>query len=260
MRARSSLTKVAGAIALWLLALAPLRAGWTLQSSERLATGSPAITLVRKTVANSGTAEIHAVFFNVKHCAVRVLDHPGAAGDLGSAMRANGCLAGVNGNYFRSGRASVGLVISDGRTLHPLERAKLLSGVLTASPSRFSLLRFAEFAPDAPVAQALQAGPFLVDRGEAVHGLEAARAAARTVVLADGKGAGALLVCKSVTLAEMAAILSTPGIISEMRVSRALNLDGGSSSGLWVDAAPHPFYLPENKNVRNYLALMLREK
>lgn len=252
--------RLAAAAAIWLLALAPLRAGWTLESSERLPTASPAIMLTRKTVADGHAAEIHAVFFNVKQCTLRVIDHPEMGGDLAAAMRAHGCLAGVNGNYFQPDRTPLGLVISDGRTLHPLQRARLLSGILTVTPSRFSLLRFAEFMPDASITQALQAGPFLVDRGQPVNGLEATRRAARTVLLADGRGGGALLVCKSVTLAEMAAILATPGIVSEMRVRRALNLDGGSSAGLWVDAKPGPFYLPEIGNVRNYLALVPRGK
>jgi hypothetical protein len=34
-------------------------------------------------------------------------------------------------------------------------------------------------------------------------------------------------------LLELAHILVTPGFISEMRVKRVLNLDGGPSTGLW---------------------------
>jgi uncharacterized protein YigE (DUF2233 family) len=251
---------IAGAAGVWLWTLVCGQAQWTLEFSEKLETASPLITLARKTVAGGRRVEIHAVFFNVKQCALRVVDDAEDAATLETAMRAHGCLAGVNGNYFHPDRTPLGLVISDGRQVHALERAKLLSGILVVKAGHFSLLRTAEFTPDAAVTEALQAGPFLVDKGVPVPGLEATRRAERTVVLADGKGNGALVVCDEVTLAEMAAILTTPGIFPELHVERALNLDGGSSTGMWVDALPKPLYLEEIKEVRNYLGVMAREK
>ena len=251
---------IAGAIGVWLSTLVFGQADWTLQFSESLKTASPIITLIRKTLAGDRPVEIHVVFFDIRNCDLRVIDHPGEEGNLDAAMRANHCLAGVNGNYFHPDRTSLGLVISDGVGVHPLERARLLSGLLVSKPGHFSLLRAAEFTPDKSITQALQAGPFLIDKGGAVPGLEATRRAERTVVLSDGKYQGALLVCNSATLAEMAAILATPGIITEMRVTRALNLDGGSSTAMWVDVMPNPFYMSELSSVRNYLALVPRGK
>lgn len=237
-----------------------MHADWILQSSTHIETASPAITLVHKTVAGDRDVEIHVVFFDIRKCDLRVIDHPDEAGDLEDAMLANKCLAGVNGNYFHPDRTSLGLVISDGVGVHALERAKLLSGILLARPGHFSLVRFAEYSPGKLITQALQAGPFFIDKGVAVPGLEATRVADRTIVLSDGKNLGALLVCRSATLAETAAILATPGIITEMHIARALNLDGGSSTALWADALPKPLYLPELKSVRNYLALVPRAK
>jgi len=251
---------ISGATGVWLWTLACGQAQWALDSSEKLEPASPLISLARKTVSGGRSVELHVVFFNVKQCALRVVDDAEGTATLETAMRSHGCLAGVNGNYFHPDRTSLGLVISDGRKMHAQERAKLLSGILVVKAGGFSLLRTAEFAPDAAVTQALQAGPFLVDRGAPVPGLEATRRAERTVVLADGKGNGALVVCDDVTLAEMAAILTTPGIFQELHVERALNLDGGSSTGMWVDAVPKPFYLEEINEVRNYLGLVAREK
>ena len=200
-----------GTIALWFAAFASVHAGWTLQSSERMETASSAIKFVRKTITGDRDVEIHTIFFDIRNCDLRVIDHPGEENDLAAAMLANHCLAGVNGNYFHPDRTSLGLGISDGLGIHAIERAKLLSGVLAAKPGHFSLLRFAEFKPEKSITCALQAGPFLIDKGEVVPGLEATRIAKRTVVLSDGKTLGALLVCHSATLAEMAAILATPG-------------------------------------------------
>jgi hypothetical protein len=251
---------ILGAAGTWLVTLAPAQGGWMLETSERIESASSLITFVRKTVAGEHPVEIHAVFFDAKHCSLRVIDNPDERGGLDAAMRGCNCLAGVNGNYFHPDRTPLGLVISDGMQLHALEHARLLSGILTAKPGRFSLLRVAEFAPGGSITQALQAGPFLIDHGEPVPGLDVTRKAHRTVVLSDGRDKGALLVCHSATLAEMAAILATPGVISEMPVNRAMNLDGGSSTGMWVNAMPQPVYLPEFGSVRNYLALVPREK
>ena len=55
----------------------------------------------------------------------------------------------------------------------------------------------------------------------------------RTFILTDTEGRWAIGICKRVGLLELAHILVTPGIINEMKVKRALNLDGGPSTGLW---------------------------
>ena len=92
--------------------------------------------------------------------------------------------------------------------------------------------------------EALQAGPFLVERNRPVTGLNADKSAARTVVFQDARGRSGFLIAKSTTLAETAEILSTPAIFPEGKIVRALNLDGGSSTALWVRGAP-PFYAHE---------------
>ena len=226
---------------------------WTLQSSERL--GESPVSHVKKLVEGARPVLLHLVFFDSKSCGLEVIDHPFADGtDLAAAMRAHDCLAGVNGNYFQPDRTPLGLVISNGRLLHPLQKARLLSGLLVVTPGRVSLLRAAEYRPNAWITQALQAGPFLIDHGKAVPGLESQREAERTAFLSDGRDHCALLVSAPVTLAELSQILGTPGIVGELKIQRALNFDGGSSSGLWVKDPP--FYLPEISAVRNYLGVV----
>jgi len=46
-------------------------------------------------------------------------------------------------------------------------------------------------------------------------------------------------------------------MIPQMKVERALNLDGGSSSAMWVKGNPD-FYSAEGKRVRNFLAIRPR--
>ena len=238
-----------------LTTLAPLRAEWTLTPATPLP--APAgIEFVRRTAG--GGVELHIVTFHGKTHAFAVMDNPEGAFDLASASAKRGVLAAVNGGYFHPDRTPLGLLVRQGATIHPLERAKLLSGLVVVTKDRIALLRTAEFKASPNVREAMQAGPFLVDGGKAVAGLNDTRSAARTVVFADGAGRFGMLICKSATLAETARILATPGLLSAGKITRALNLDGGSSTALWVRREPAPFYSREWKGVRNYLAVVPR--
>jgi uncharacterized protein YigE (DUF2233 family) len=190
-----------------------------------------------------------------KRCSLRVVDNPSGQRSLGQAMEANKCLAGVNGGYFRPDFSPVGLEVSNGRMIHPKETAKLITGMVVVNRGGLvSLLRVGEYKPGPAITEALQSGPFLVDREKAVAGLNASKRASRTVVISDGNGGYGLVMAESVTLAEMAQILATPGLVEGNKISRALNLDGGTSSGIWVREPS--LYEREFKRVRNFLAVV----
>jgi uncharacterized protein YigE (DUF2233 family) len=234
-------------------------AAWT----ARIADAQPApagIGHFVRTMDGAREVELRLLIFDAKKFTLRVIDDPRDELGLASAMARGGCVAGVNGAYFHPDRTPLGLVVSDGRLAHKFERAKLLSGVLVVTARGVSLQRAAEFRGTRGVTQALQAGPFLVDGGRAVGGLNATRSARRTVVLSDGKGGTALLVTSSATLAEMAQILATPGAVPGMKVTRALNLDGGSSTGVWVRRDGGAFVERPFKSVRNYVGIVPRGK
>ncbi len=237
-----------------------LWAQWALVEREPLpAPAGVTFTKVKVTDGDRRTAELHVVAFSEKTHTLAVIDDADGAATLASAAEKRGALAAVNGGYFHPDRAPLGLVVSGGRTLHPLERAKLLSGMVVVSKDGVSLRRVGEFKMSPAVKEALQAGPFLVDGGKAVAGLNASRNALRTVVCTMGTDRAALVVCDWVTIAEAAQILLTPGVFPDGRkVSRALNLDGGSSTGMWVRGEGAPFYLREGKDVRNYVAVVAR--
>lgn len=248
---------------LFLLALllaCPLRthAGWTVTERERI-DAAPGVEFARIEVAQDrAEAELHVVSFPGKTHTLAVIDNPDGTLDLARAAQARGAVAAVNGGYFHPDRRPLGLVVAGGQTLHGFERAKLLSGIVLAGKNRVSLLRAAEWTKSSTAREALQAGPFLIDGGKATPGLNAARTAARTVVFSDGAGRAGMLVCRWVTLAEMGEILATSELLPGMKIARALNLDGGSSSGLWAvrGGGGAPFYLREGKDVRNYLAVV----
>ncbi len=232
-------------------------ATWTLVKSE--ARPAPAGLTFREARVSDGSTDavIHQIGFAPKTHAFAVMDNPDGDFDLGSACAKRGALAGVNGGYFQPDRTPLGLVVRQGVQIHPLEKSRLLSGVISVTPSAIAIQRTAAFKPSPAVREALQAGPFLIENEKKIAGLNATKGAARTLVFQDAAGRSGFLICKSVSLAEMAEILATPPLFSEGKIVRALNLDGGSSTALWVRGEP-PFYQREWKSVRNYLAIVPR--
>ena len=244
------------------LTLAPAvraQSAWRLASSESLPTRSPAVTHRLLTFQNDQALEAHLVRFDRHRATLRVLDlAPGAT--VATAVRASGGLAGVNGGYFTPDRAPRGLVVSKGVKLHPWENTKILTGVLAVTSRGATLLRNAEFKPSPALREALQAGPFLVDHGKLVTGLNPTHLAERTVLLADTQGVVALLSTGPASLAELGQLLATSGLLPGLKIDRALNLDGGSSTALWVVSDPTNFSRPEWKPVRNAVAILPTEK
>lgn len=218
------------------------------------------VKLRSATLPGSRPIPVRWVEFDRARCTLQVLDlAPGQTVAEGAA--ASHALAAVNGGYFLADRTPLGLMISGGVEIHPWESSKILTGVL-AVPVKGApkVLRSAEFRRGG-VRDALQTGPFLVDHGKAVAGLNATKAAERTVILADRKGVAALLITGPLTLADLAAALATPGALPGLEIDRALNLDGGSSTALWIgEGDGAPFSRPEWKRVRNAVVVVARPK
>jgi hypothetical protein len=84
------------------------------------------------------------------------------------------------------------------------------------------------------------------------------RGARRTFVVSNGAEQAAIGYSSSVTLAQLASILATPRVAADLKIQRALNLDGGSSSGFWFKGENGPFSIREYKTVRDYLAVVAK--
>ncbi|MDP9291947.1 MAG: phosphodiester glycosidase family protein [Verrucomicrobiota bacterium] len=237
-----------------LLACATVRAEWALVSARTLSTG-PVVHL-EKVVSADRDVTIHIVQCASKDVTLRVIDNPAGELTLAEAMQKESALAGINGGYFHPDRTPLGLLVTAGKLIHPLERARLLSGLLVVRGGRVTLLRPAEYPRDSTPDEAIQAGPFLLDQGHVVAGLESSHRAARTVICALGKKGFALVSVDSATLAEAAEMLAVQGVVDDGKPQRALNLDGGSSTGLWVRTHGGAFYLPESRGVRNFVAVV----
>jgi uncharacterized protein YigE (DUF2233 family) len=234
------------------------RADWVRSDfqSEPAAAASATHEHVVLTDETSGTdATLDIARFSPKTCRLRIVDNPGG-GDLSQAMRAGNWIAGVNGGYFTEDFAPLGLRIDNRNTMSPLVRGKLMSGVISASGPVVRIMRLNEFSKNSRPDMAIQCGPFLVDRGQVVPGLNASKPARRTFVATTGSEV-LLGFSSSVSLAQLSSILASPS--TELKIQRALNLDGGSSSAFWLKRQNGSvFSISGQKAVRDFVAIAPR--
>lgn len=191
--------------------------------------------------------------------AVRLVDQsptfPLGAVTVAQARAQASAVAAINGGYFVPGYKPLGLVRLGGVDRHPCSDAAVLSGIVAIDASgRLTLLpRDADLME---VVEAFQAGPFVIDPGGAIGVGERPASANRSLIASDDHGRVLLLVTGSMTLHQVATMLHDhPQAFGLERVERALNLDGGPSTGLSL-ALPDPSWSTAEKGpVRNILVV-----
>lgn len=143
-------------------------------------------------------------------------------------------LAAINGGFFQDDYQATALLISDGIASGASYDG--FGGMLAiASDGRVSIrpLRDQPYDPGEPLAQAMQSFPMLVfPGGEPAQPDENGERARRSALAIDRAGRLLLIACPTsgFTLRGLAQWLSH----SDLAIDRALNLDGGSSTGLFV--------------------------
>ncbi len=183
--------------------------------------------------------------------------------DAAEAGKSIGGIAAVNGGFFTPEGDPLGLVVSSGKISGSWNTTSSLgSGVWYENhrgagtiTRREKLGRVAATT----MLQLIQAGPMLVEDQRAIHGLEATKISARTVILWDGGTRWWLGLSSPCSLANLAQSLAT-GQPAGWPVERALNLDGGRSSDLWISSSiaggpiiQRPAW---NRPVRNFMVLV----
>lgn len=239
-------------IALIALSSTPVQAH---ESFTRPAPGSGLAALLR------GETRIEAVFFDAATTRLIVIDEgsPKRYGNLREALRRHGCHAGINGGYFGADEHStpLGLIVHQGRRSNRLATgAFTVAGVLSDDGKTIRLERSKALrTPISSMQEAIQGGPFLIERGTPVAGLNNTRRARRSFIATNGRGQWCIAVCSSITLHELAQWLQN-GALGNFRVQTALNLDGGSSSAL-IDTKSG-LHIRNIKDVRTYIGLAPR--
>ena len=248
--------------ALFLVVFSTAQAQWaqiSSQSEPSSAKGLEHRYLVVEDSKSGERASLELAIFSIKSCRLRVIDQASQRrNDLEDVMARGNFLAGVNGGYFDPEYRPIGLLIVDGTMIAPLQKARLLSGVLSASPKKVQISRVAEFSLTQKPDAAVECGPMIVDLGKSVLGLESSKMARRTFAAVSSGDKAALGFSSDVTLADLSSILAIV-TIPDFKIQRALNLDGGSSSAFWFKRANgSAFSISELKPVRDFVAVVAK--
>jgi uncharacterized protein YigE (DUF2233 family) len=186
--------------------------------------------------AGEVSGEATAVRFDPKAYSVSVKHDITNAGSIREWFRALKPLAVINGGYFDEAGRPTALVIFDGIT-----RGESYQGfggmVAINAEGQFELrsLRQQPYDPSESLQQAMQSAPMLIQPGGTISDFEADdERSRRSVIARDSQGRILLLAVNMPTfsLAELARALHD----SDLDLDVALNLDGGRSTGLFVNA------------------------
>jgi uncharacterized protein YigE (DUF2233 family) len=163
----------------------------------------------------------------------------------------------INGGYFDSSFVPLGLYRIEGRQASPLlERPPLSGVVLIDSAGRLDLVSRDAKGVIATAHSAFQAGPFLIDPGGS-PGIRSddGKTAERTVIAIGDSDSLVIVLTSPTTLYALAEMLhSKPEIFGLHRVDRAINLDGGPSTGFVLNMnGQHLQSLPRSR-IRNALS------
>lgn len=259
-------------LALIIALVSPLHAQWKIVDKTPKAQSDSPFVYEQKIVTRPGdnsifssAKQIDIVWFDDNDYTFRVIDNGSGMArypDMVTALRQNGCLAGCNGGFFLKDNAPSGLMIAQGQSTGKFGQGGLLSGLILSSGNvNPYLLRRAEFdAVKYKPTDLVQAGPFLVDQGVTVNGLSDQNARRRTFVLHDGGDKFAIGLSGTFTLAELGKILAHEDFAPKWKIHRALNLDGGTSSGIWARLGKDAgLSFEPYKPVRNYVGIVPRK-
>ena len=163
----------------------------------------------------------------------------------------------INGGYFTPENVAVGLLVSDGQ-LWGSSSGDYAGMFAVASDGQVSVrwLRDRPYDPGEPLQQALQSFPVLVKPG-GVMGFPAdaddGRPSRRSVVAQDTQGRVLFMVAPNgyFSLHSLADFLAS----SDLDLDVALNLDGGTSSGLWLRTDPAPIVIDSLVSVPAIIAV-----
>lgn len=182
---------------------------------------------------------------------------------LESAMRANACVAGLNGGYADEAGKPLGLIIANGRvTGTPNAQHGLTSATLYAEEGKIHLVASKIFANQKTPwpRQLIQSGPFIIEDSKINPSLRPDHFARRSILGTDGKGMWFFAYVPPTSLPRLAEILQKPNAIPGMKIRNVINLSGGTSAAFWCRRDNNALYFRESKKLHSFIGVVAKEK
>jgi len=175
------------------------------------------------------------VRFDLRHITLSVAYQPTQPLSMSEWMQKEHATAIINGGYFDKQNTATALVVSNGQSFGTSYDG--FGGMLSVNSQGHIDLRSLRQHPYDPnndrLRQATQSSPMLVLYGQATQFNADAASSRRSVVAVDKQGR--LLFIASPSAAFSLGELEDLLVGSDLSIDRALNLDGGASTGLYVN-------------------------
>lgn len=202
-------------------------------------TTAPGIEIRKEDWKSEGNNEDTIIItrFNLKQVHLSIGYQPDKPLTIGEWLHQKKVKAVINGGYFDQDNRPTGLLISNGNAFGSSYQG--FGGMLSVDNKGHVGLRSLRTSPYSPGAEQLQqvtqSSPMLMIDGKRTQFASNAASQRRSVVATDTQGRLLFIVSpgQAFTLDELADLLAA----SDLSLKNALNLDGGASTGLYVNGA-----------------------
>lgn len=173
-------------------------------------------------------------------------------------------IVGINGGFYQPDFTPVGLFIYKGKKIKPLVHNSLLkSCVIINNADKIQLET--DLSACNRATNAMQTGPLLIDNGKVNTKLQEIKNKSesiknffdphkRTALAVTTNNDVIMLTTSQFTLIDLANFLqNNPDAFGVTQIQTAVNLDGGSSTGMYIRFPEEPFYLHELKHVKTFI-------
>ena len=200
--------------------------------------GTPGVEVRYEDWKSPGNNEdtVTIVRFDLRHISLSVAYQPAQPLSMSEWMRKEHATTIINGGYFDNQNIATALVISNGQSFGTSYNG--FGGMLSVDNQGHIDLRSLSERPYDPnneqLQQATQSSPMLILHGKTTQFNTNAAGSRRSVAALDKQGR--LLFIASPGTAFSLGELEDLLVGSDLSIDRALNLDGGASTGLYVNA------------------------
>lgn len=233
---------------------------WTISGTPMVTDLGHGTRLVVKETEGPADVKLTLVIFYARQCSIRILAQQKVWKAKPAAEMLGDGIAICNGGYYginADGFFPCGLEIADAVRTGVFEPVGSSTGALVVRASGISLVEEGKFRDGSDITQLIECGPRLVTGYIAFPRTRREARVPRTFIATDGRTRWCIGVTSEVGLTELAALITTPGIMNECPVRQALNLDGGPSTTMaWRKADGSLQTLPQKPAVRNYVQVV----
>ncbi|HSW68592.1 MAG TPA: phosphodiester glycosidase family protein [Gammaproteobacteria bacterium] len=171
---------------------------------------------------------------------------------------------GINGGFYQPNFTPVGLFIYQGKMIKPLVHNSLLKACIIINKNQKIILE-TDLDQCLHADNAMQTGPLLIQNGKINPHLQHLQTKSksmqeffdlhkRTLLAFTDENQIVMIVTSPISLMDLANFLQNhPHALGTKKIMTAINLDGGSSTGMYVRFPSEAFYFHELKHVKTFI-------